>query len=479
MRRLLFVALGALILVGLPLVALAHPLGNFTINQFVGLHVTTQEVDVDYVVDMAEIPAFQEQQVIDADGDGKISPAEQAGYQTSACADRGEGLNISVDGSPVTMAGTTARLSFPPGQAGLSTLRLECGYRFEAAGAQLAVENNNFSERIGWREITVTSDGVEVSSDLPSESASARLTSYPQDPSAASPDLRRGSVEIGGFGGFGDTTVAAAPPTGLPIDALGSLISKGTAGTGTGVVALLAALALGAAHALAPGHGKTIMSAYLVANRGTIRQALGMGLAVAISHTVGVLALGVATLLATRNFHPERIYPYLSAISGTIVLVIGVVLLVRSVRSWRHTPAHAHGHDHHHDHHHDHDHHHHHHHESPGLELSLGWKTFTALGLSGGLIPSASAVVLLLGAIHLGKIEFGLALIGAFGLGMAAAMVTVGLGLVAMTRFGLTRLSGKGWSLRLAAIVPPVMGLFVTGAGLMMMTSAGRNLIGV
>jgi ABC-type nickel/cobalt efflux system permease component RcnA len=472
---LLFVALGALILVGLPLVALAHPLGNFTINQFVGLHVTTQEVDVDYVVDMAEIPAFQEQQVIDADGDGKISPAEQAGYQTSACADRAEGLNISVDGSPVTMAGTTARLSFPPGQAGLSTLRLECGYRFEAAGAQLAVENNNFSERIGWREITVTSDGVEVSSDLPSESASARLTSYPQDPSAASPDLRRGSVEIGGFGGFGDTTVAAAPPTGLPIDALGSLISKGTPGTGTGVVALLAALALGAAHALAPGHGKTIMSAYLVANRGTIRQALGMGLAVAVSHTVGVLALGVATLLATRNFQPERIYPYLSAISGTIVLVIGVVLLVRSVRSWRHTPAHAHGHDHHHDH----DHHHHHHHESPGLELSLGWKTFTALGLSGGLIPSASAVVLLLGAIHLGKIEFGLALIGAFGLGMAAAMVTVGLGLVAMTRFGLTRLSGKGWSLRLAAIVPPVMGLFVTGAGLIMMTSAGRNLIGV
>lgn len=88
-------------------------------------------------------------------------------------------------------------------------------------------------------------------------------------------------------------------------------------------------------------------------------------------------------------------------------------------------------------------------------------------------------MVLLLGAIHLGKIEFGLALIGAFGLGMAAAMVTVGLGLVAVTRFGLTRLPGKAWSLRLAAIVPPVMGLFVTGAGLIMMTSAGRNLIGV
>jgi nickel/cobalt exporter len=468
-RRLLFVAVGVLILVGLPLVALAHPLGNFTINQFLGLHVTTQEVDVDYVVDMAEIPAFQEQQVIDTDGDGKISPAEQADYQTSACADRADGLNISLDGSPVTMAGTTARLSFPPGQAGLSTLRLECGFRFQAAGAQMAVENNNFSERIGWREITVTSDGIEVSSDFPSESASARLTSYPQDPSVASPDLRKGFVEIGGSGDFGGATLTAAPPTGLPIDALGSLISKGTPGTGTGVVALLAALALGAAHALAPGHGKTIMSAYLVANRGTIRQALGMGLAVAISHTVGVLALGVATLLATRNFRPERIYPYLSAVSGAIVLTIGLVLLVRSVRSWRHNRAHAHGHDH----------HLHHHHESPGLELSLGWKTFTALGLSGGLIPSASAVVLLLGAIHLGKIEFGLALIGAFGLGMAAAMVTVGLGLVAVTRFGLTRLPGKAWSLRLAAIVPPVMGLFVTGAGLIMMTSAGRNLIGV
>ena len=480
MRRLLPAALAVLIVVGVPLVALAHPLGNFTINQFLGLHVTTDQVDVDYVVDMAEIPAFQEQQVIDTDGDSRISPDEQAVYQAAACADRATGLEVSLDGSAVNLAMTTTLLSFPPGQAGLSTLRLECGYRFEATGSLLAVENNNFSERLGWREIAVTSEGVAVHSEFPSESQSARLTSYPQDPSVSPPDLRKGAVEIGGSAaGYRGKAEAPSPSTGLPIDVLGSLIYNGATGPGTGFVALLAALALGAGHALAPGHGKTIMTAYLVANRGTIRQALGMGLAVAVSHTVGVLALGLATLLAARQFQAERIYPYLSAVSGAIVLAIGVVLVVRALRTWRHHRAHAGGHDHDHQHEHHHEHQHHHHHSHQPLDSSLGWKTLTALGLSGGLIPSASAVLLLLGAVHLGEIEFGLALIGAFGAGMAAAMVTVGLGLVAVTRFGLTRLPGTAWAARAVAVVPAAMGLFVMVVGLVMVTSAGRTLVGV
>jgi nickel/cobalt exporter len=463
-RRLLIVVLAAPILLALPLVALAHPLGNFTINQFLGLHFTAEHVDVDYVVDMAEIPAFQEHQVIDSDGDNKVSSDEQAAYLATACADRAAGLNISLDGSVATLTETTTLLSFPPGQAGLSTLRLECGYRFGATGSQLSIENNNFSERIGWREIVVTSDGVEVSSDFPSESASARLTLYPQDPSTSTPDLRSGSVAIGVADNYGALAEVATPSTGLPIDALGSLISKAGPSAGAAVVALIAALALGAGHALAPGHGKTIMAAYLVGNRGTMRQALGLGLAVAVSHTVGVLALGLATLFATRNFQPERLYPYLSAVSGAIVLAIGIGLVVRTSRRWRHDHAHAHGHDHHH---------------RPEVPSSLSWKTLTALGLSGGLVPSASAVVLLLGAVHLGKVEFGLALIVAFGVGMAIAMVTVGLGLVAATRFGLKRLSGTAWTVRLATMVPAAMGVLVTTVGLVMVTSAGRNLVGV
>jgi len=466
-RRLLTAALVAFILVALPLVALAHPLGNFTINPFLGLHFTAEYVDVDYVVDMAEIPAFQEHQVIDSDGDDKVSSHEQADYLATACADREASLNISLDGFVVTLAPTTKLLSFPPGQAGLSTLRLECGYRFGATGSQLAVENNNFSERIGWREIVVTSDGVEVSSNFPTESVSDRLTIYPQDPSTTTPDLRSGSVAIGVAGNDEALAEVATPSTGLPIDALGSLISKAGPGAGAAVLALLAALALGAGHALAPGHGKTIMAAYLVGNRGTIRQALGLGLAVAVSHTVGVLALGLATLFATRNFQPERLYPYLSAVSGAIVLAIGIGLVVRTGRHRRHNQAHAYGRDHHHDHHH-----------RPEVPSSLSWKTLTALGLSGGLVPSASAVVLLLGAVHLRKVELGLALIGAFGVGMAIAMVTVGLGLVAMTRFGLKRLSGAAWTVRLATMVPAAMGVLVTVVGLVMVTTAGRNLVG-
>ncbi len=456
----------------LPMAAAAHPLGNFTINQHVGIIVRQGEVTLDYIVDMAEIPTFQERQAIDLDRDDQVSQAEKATYLEMACADRSASLVLTADGAPLSLSPTGSRLAFLPGQAGLSTLRLECGYRAEGGGRDLVVKNSNFSERVGWREMVARADGVAIVSDLPSESPSARLTSYPKDPGELTPDVTSGSIAIGAG------APQVKPPsresvllrTGLPVDALGGLVSRIDLGPGAAVVALLAAAALGAGHALAPGHGKTIIAAYLVGNRGTVRQAAGLGLTVAVSHTIGVLALGLATLLATRSFQPEQVYPYLSTASGLIVLSIGVALLVRTVRRLRHVRAHAHGRDHHH--------HHHDHSVANDSATPMGWRTLLALGLTGGLVPSASAVVLLLGAINLHRVEFGLALICAFGVGMAVAMVSVGLGLVAATRFGFRKLQASSWLPRLTASVPVVMGGVVSAVGLVMVTNAGWTLLG-
>jgi ABC-type nickel/cobalt efflux system permease component RcnA len=190
-----------------------------------------------------------------------------------------------------------------------------------------------------------------------------------------------------------------------------------------------------------------------------------------VSHTVGVLALGLVTLAASRSFQPERIFPYLSALSGLIVLIIGVVLGQRAWSRWRHHRAHLLGHEHNHPHDHG--------HEPPIPEGQvLSWRSTAVLGLSGGLVPSASALVLLLGAVALHRIEFGLALIAAFGVGMAVAMTTVGLGLSFATRWGLVKSSQLGWTERLRAIVPAAAAVVVTLLGATMVATAGASLLG-
>jgi nickel/cobalt transporter (NicO) family protein len=179
-------------------------------------------------------------------------------------------------------------------------------------------------------------------------------------------------------------------------------------------LSLAFALGLGAAYALSPGHGKTIMAAYLVRTRGTAKHALFLGLTVTLSHTVGVLALGAAALYASSLIAPERLYPWLGLASGVIILGIGVWLLVSKVRQGleqRH--HHPHG-------------HHHHHWPNDSDKLGITWKNLTTLGVVGGLAPSASALVILLAAISLHRLGFGLLLILAFSAGMAAVLAGVG-----------------------------------------------------
>ena len=391
-----------------PSLADAHPLGNFTINHYLGVLVRPDSVLLDYVVDMAEIPTFQERPAIEAD------PAR-------ACRDLAGGIVVRIDERRIAPQPTTTRLTFPPGQGGLDTLRLECGYRAElsarVSSPVLNVEDTNHALRIGWREIVARGDGTAVSTSLPSESVSARLTSYPQSLVSAPLDVRSGAARV---------TLPPRDALPFPVPSPDDAVSV--------AAALLLAIGLGAFHALTPGHGKTVMAAYLVGTRGTRGQAILLALVVALSHTAGVIALAVITLAGSALLAPERLYPYLTALSGALVLALGAWMVADRAR---HTRAHRHGHL----------------HAHVDASTSLGWRSLAALGLAGGVVPSASALVLLLGAISLHRVELGLVLVLAFGVGMAVVLVGVGQLLVGARGFAERRVVGHrrfGAALRLA-----------------------------
>lgn len=201
--------------------------------------------------------------------------------------------------------------------------------------------------------------------------------------------------------------------------------------------ALAIAFGLGAVHALSPGHGKTLVAAYLIGARGTLRHAFILGGTVTFTHTISVFLLGLATLVLTQYVVPEKIIPVLGMISGMGIVAIGVWLLQKRIhrlqheRQHHHHNDHDHAHHHHypdhhynaHDHHHDHDHSHPHHHHPPE-EISLGG--LIALGASGGLVPCPSALVLLLTAISLGHAAAGLLLLLSFSVGLAIVLIAIG-----------------------------------------------------
>ena len=240
---------------------------------------------------------------------------------------------------------------------------------------------------------------------------------------------------------------------------------------GFAVVALLLAVGLGAAHALAPGHGKTVMAAYLVGLRGTLRQAATIGATVTLTHTAGVLLLGLV-LTTSRAVASERVYPWLGLASGLLLAVVGVGLLVRA-RTGHHRP-----HGHHHPHEggeHDHGHHHDHPHAHP---RPLGRRGLVALGLAGGLVPSPSAVVVLLGGIALGQAWFGVALVLAYGLGMAATLTGVGL-LLAHLRTRMDRrlhLPAGSLLARAGRLLPAVTASVIVAVGLALAANGAAQL---
>src|SRR5215208_2954098 len=170
-----------------PARAEAHPLGNFTVNQYSRLEVGRDTVRVRYIVDMAEIPAFQERQSMDGDGDGQVGDAESAAYLAQQSSKLLAGLRLSVNNAPAALQVADQRLLFPAGQGGLLTLRMEFDLTAATAGAKQPIaidyQDGNFAERIGWREIVVRpGDGVALNdASAPAQDQSDELRRYPQD----------------------------------------------------------------------------------------------------------------------------------------------------------------------------------------------------------------------------------------------------------------------------------------------------------
>jgi nickel/cobalt transporter (NicO) family protein len=437
MRRVLLLAVVALAL--LAPVASAHPLGNFSINHLVTVSVSRDRVDLRYVLDQAEIPTFQERGVPKPIVlDRKRAEVRRA-------------LHVLVNGRDVALTERPgARLTSPPGQGGLPLTRVELPLRASVHDPRrVEVRDETFADRLGWKAIVARPGaGTAVRSSAPSGDPTDGLRHYPKD--MLSSPLAQRTASFAVARGDGTLTAPKAPgggdatTTNRSGDGLAGIFQDAAAGRGVLLLLILAAFGWGAVHALSPGHGKSMVAAYLVGTRGTARHAVGLGATVTITHTIGVFALGAVTLLLAQYVLPEDLYPWLNLAAGLLVLGIGAAVLRTRLR---HRRAHAHA--------------HHHHHHPPD---HLSTKSLIGMGASAGLLPCPSALVVLLAAIAQHQIPLGLGLIVVFSLGLAATLTGLGLLVVYAQRLS-ARFHVPG---RVTAVLPALSSVAIVGIGVVM-----------
>jgi len=508
-RRSVAVGLGAAALwAAAPGTAQAHPLGNFTINHYDHVQLLPDRVEVSSVLDRAEIPTAQKLQSVAPDGS---ATADQLAAAAAAdCADVAGAVRVTVDGRALTWTVQDTAMETVPGAGGLPTLRLTC--RLEAAArldgpAQVTASDSLLADRVGWREMTADGDGVRlVDSPVPAASVSDELRRYPVDLLASPVDVRSFTVATEPGPNI-DHGASIRPGSGDPFSTLVAGLDRrledliGDRGLTplVGSLAVLLAVLLGCGHALLPGHGKTVMAAYLAARRGRRRDAVVVGVTVTATHTVGVLVLGLALSLSS-TLAGDQVVRWSGVVSGLLVAGIGVFMLRGALSGPRTTGrstlelpepvlagaglavggdvVHAsvaahHGHV-------DHDdgeqHMHPHDHPHDGRWAAahshgrvVGRGGLIGMGVAGGLVPSPSALIVLLASIGLGRTVFGVALVLAYGLGMAATLTGAGFLLVRM-RARLERraadLRARRWITRLVASAPVLTASLVLLVGL-------------
>ena len=472
MKRILVLCVLALALLA-PAAGSAHPLGNFTVNTYSRIQPSGDRIYVLYVLDLAEIPTVQAQDAREAAGTG----AYAAGLARRLRA----GLSLTAGGEALPLRELRHGIAFPEGVAGLKTTRLEVV--FDAgpvdAGRQVSLvyEDGNYTDRIGWREIVIApASGADVArASAPAASRSDELRAYPQNLLQSPLDMREANAELT------PGTVAGAPPALSDDEArsvsartppgseggFASLISKENLSVGFVLLSLVVAVFWGAVHALSPGHGKAIVSAYLIGTRGTPRHAFYLGAITTVTHTIGVFALGLVTLALSEVIVPEDLYPWLNLVSALLVVVVGAVVLRGRILDWLHARSHGHHHSHGHGHGHGHDHHHNHDHDHAPPE-GTGWRGLLAVGISGGLLPCPTALVVLLAAISLHRVGYGLVLIVAFSVGLAATITAIGLLAIGAKRL-FARTSFDGPVIR---VLPAVSALVILAVGIAMTVRA-------
>ncbi len=420
----------------------AHPLGNFSVNHLSTVSISAGRVEVRYVLDQAEIPTVQER------GLGRSEVLRRKLDEVR------RGLTLTVNGRRVALrpAGRP-KLTFPGGAGGLPTTRVEL--TLDAAvedPARVAVHDDTFPGRVGWKAIVAAAgEGTAVRTATPSGDPTGGLRSYPKDLLQSPADRRDASFSVRpGDGslvappGEGGHAVSSEPRS----DGLTALFEDAAQGRGILVLLLLAALGWGALHALSPGHGKAMVAAYLIGTRGTARDAVVLGATVTITHTIGVFALGLVTLALSQYVLPEQLYPWLTLLSGLMVVAVGAgVLRSRLRRSHAHPHTHAHSHP--------------HAHAEPagGAPDRRG---ILSMGAAAGLLPCPSALVVLLAAMSQHEVALGMLLIVTFSLGLAGTLSVLGIAVVHARRFVPPRIAAS----RVAALLPALSAVLVVALGL-------------
>jgi ABC-type nickel/cobalt efflux system permease component RcnA len=463
-------ALSALVAVALlffPAYTFAHPMGNFSISHYSGISIGPRVIEVRYWIDMAEIPTFQEMQQtgIAARGDDPSLPA----YLSAKATEFVQGLHVTLNGRPVTLRAVSQDVIFPLGAGNLPTMKFGFAYRAEievdcsTSACHIDYEDTNFPGRAGWKEIVVSTGPQTslISATVPGRDRSAQLSNYPTDLLNSPPQLLQASIIFSAIGTQPDTTashieatigassrlgtrvadhrVAPAslnePSTDVsaggssrdiplkpnqqatPRNAFTELIAAKRFGLGIALLSAIIAAGLGALHALEPGHGKTIVAAYLVGSKGTARHALLLGIVVTAAHTAGVYLLGGITLYAQKYVLPDRIYPFLGVLSGILIAGTGCFLFLQRYLGGQFAHSHstdisvsaqppeA---------------------EEPQRRARVSAQQLLVLGVTGGMVPCPAALVVLLSAIALHRTGFGLFLIVAFSIGLAAVLIAMG-----------------------------------------------------
>jgi nickel/cobalt transporter (NicO) family protein len=493
-----------------PAAAWAHPMGNFSVSHYSRIEVSANGADVEYVLDFAEIPTFQLLRDWNWKAGDPIDVLQQlAGKQAQEWT---RNLIVQAGGRAAELQWERSTAVIDKGAGGMPILRVVSELHLPVGAHSLAFEDRNFPDRAGWKEIVVrAAENARIRQAAPSGADRSRaLTAYPQDPLVAPPQDLRATATWEAVGPVVSqkrvkdniAEVVPAPevePVTPPVtpaiqpgqiapgmvvrgDFLSRLLHQGKIGWSMILLGIGAAFCLGAVHAFSPGHGKTIVAAYLVGSRGTPKHAAILGGLVTFTHTISVFALGFVTLFLSRYVMPEKLYPILGAISGVSIVWIGALLLRKRLAGWKHA-----GHHHHHDHHHDHDHvhshshshhqHHHHHGELvhshdggpahshvPEGDISVG--SLIALGATGGLVPCPSALVLLLSAIAIGRVGLGLVLLVGFSAGLA--IVLTGIGMAVLYAKHLLPDAQKATHSGLYQLLPVVSAAIIMCVGLIM-----------
>jgi ABC-type nickel/cobalt efflux system permease component RcnA len=530
--------LPALLLI--PAASFAHPMGNFSVNHYAKIKITAGSVEIRYLIDMAEIPTFQETRQFDltpSAEDPKVSRYLEGQAQFLK-----EGISLESDGQSIWLDTISRQLAFAEGAGSLPTMKIELVFRGKLAVTtgvhKLSYSDNNFPGRAGWKEIVVLDDGVAIlESSAPATDRSNELTNYSSDP-LNSPPQQLSAVVLFGASLSTSASIRTSPSRTIPSETNNTHRARAPQRQGASSVALassdrnkavsnprnpvaitvplplgapaqntprsrftelistqgklsfwvllsaaLIAAGLGALHALEPGHGKTIVAAYLVGSRGTARHAVLLGIVVTAAHTAGVYLLGAVTLYASRYVVPEQLYPWLGAISGLSVAGLGIFIFLRHWTGETGEHAHSRGER--------------HLHwflsifrqaalnqpapaevtngssvyaGSKPIERALSLRELCMLGITGGIVPCPAALVVLLSAFSLHRIGFGLFLITSFSLGLAVVLVAVGLTMVYAKRVMATRVHAGNTAIRylpfLSSAFMVVLGVGITASAL-------------